>query len=130
MKTVVCEQGVRPCLPPVWNEDSTLRVLYNIMTECWYVSGDRLPAMRIKKNLNAQRNQLLSLKTATPNPHHQLHQNNSLSPSELPPGVFRYQPAKSKEDCDTVDNNQGLDASPPAEFNLLRKQPNVTAIQY
>ncbi|KAL5111107.1 TGF-beta receptor type-1 [Taenia crassiceps] len=92
MKSVVCELGIRPHLPLVWQTDASLRLLYHIMTECWSANpSHRLSAMRIKKDLANQRQQLGSPRQPgeTPLPPHILRQQPS-SLDALPPGVFVY----------------------------------------
>ncbi|VDP92001.1 unnamed protein product [Echinostoma caproni] len=59
MKTIVCEQGLRPMIPTVWSKHHVLVTLQDIMSECWYPSPTtRLPALRVKKSLAALRLQL------------------------------------------------------------------------
>ncbi|VDM33689.1 unnamed protein product [Hydatigera taeniaeformis] len=97
MKSVVCELGIRPHLPLVWQTDASLRLLYHIMTECWSANpSHRLSAMRIKKDLANQRQQLGSPRqpSETPLPPHILRQQPS-SLDALPPGVFVYRSAET-----------------------------------
>ncbi|KAL5966251.1 TGF-beta receptor type-1 [Taenia solium] len=97
MKSVVCELGIRPHLPLVWQSDASLRLLYHIMTECWSANpSHRLSAMRIKKDLANQRQQLGSPRQPgeTPLPPHILRQQPS-SLDALPPGVFVYRSAEA-----------------------------------
>ncbi|TPP58824.1 Receptor protein serine/threonine kinase [Fasciola gigantica] len=59
MKTVVCEQGLRPMLPTAWAKHHVLASLQDIMSECWYPNPTtRLSALRVKKSLAAMRLQL------------------------------------------------------------------------
>nr|CAH8855700.1 unnamed protein product [Trichobilharzia regenti] len=59
MKSIVCEQGLRPGLPAIWSQHEIIRALQDIMSECWYASPSaRLSAMRVKKSLAAVRKQL------------------------------------------------------------------------
>ena len=92
MKSVVCELGIRPHLPLVWQTEGSLRLLYHIMTECWSANpSHRLSAMRIKKDLANQRQQVGSPRQPgdTPLPPHILRQQPA-SLDALPPGVFVY----------------------------------------
>ncbi|XP_075385252.1 activin receptor type-1C [Tenrec ecaudatus] len=53
MKTVVCEQKLRPNIPNQWQSCEALRVMGRIMRECWYANGAaRLTALRIKKTIS------------------------------------------------------------------------------
>lgn len=98
MKSVVCEQGLRPHLPLVWQQNATLRDLFNIMTECWYATpSDRLSAMRIKKDLSIQRQMLGPPLLIAPDqlPYHLPPQSLLVgevegSVASLPPGMFYY----------------------------------------
>ncbi|CAH8511906.1 unnamed protein product [Schistosoma turkestanicum] len=59
MKSIVCEQGLRPGLPAIWSQHEIIRALQDIMSECWYASPSaRLSAMRVKKSLAGVRKQL------------------------------------------------------------------------
>ncbi|OON22688.1 kinase domain protein, partial [Opisthorchis viverrini] len=59
MKSIVCEQGLRPVLPTVWSNHQVIAALQDVMSECWYASPTaRLPAMRVKKSLAALRRKL------------------------------------------------------------------------
>ncbi|CAL8074539.1 unnamed protein product [Calicophoron daubneyi] len=59
MKSVVCEQGLRPVLPSVWSKHQVVAALQDIMSECWYANPcSRLPAMRVKKSLATIRKQI------------------------------------------------------------------------
>ena len=92
MKSVVCELGIRPHLPLVWQKDTSLRLLYHVMTECWSANpSHRLSAMRIKKDLANQRQQLGSPRQPgeTSLPPHILRQQPA-SLDALPPGIFVY----------------------------------------
>lgn len=129
MKSVVCEQGLRPFLPPVWSQHPILSVLRHMMTECWYASPSaRLSAMRIKKDLGHQR------KLVNPDdpikPNCTLH---GLPPEEsLPRGVFVFQAnrgigfAQPVEDDHSKRENQEQLLTPPqstAEVPLI--DPNL-----
>ncbi|VUZ51406.1 unnamed protein product [Hymenolepis diminuta] len=97
MKSVVCEFGLRPHLPLIWQTDESLRLLYHIMTECWSADPThRLSAMRIKKDLANQRQKLglPSQPGDTALPPHILRQQPSCRDA-LPPGVFIYLSASS-----------------------------------
>ncbi|VDO07985.1 unnamed protein product [Rodentolepis nana] len=97
MKSVVCELGIRPHLPLIWQTDESLRLLYHIMTECWSANPThRLSAMRIKKDLANQRQKLGSPSQPgdTALPPHILRQQPSCRDA-LPPGVFIYRSSSS-----------------------------------
>ncbi|EUB59148.1 TGF-beta receptor type-1 [Echinococcus granulosus] len=140
MKSVVCELGIRPHLPLVWQTDASLRLLYHIMTECWFANpSHRLSAMRIKKDLANQRQQLGSPRQPgeTPLPPHILRQQPS-SLDALPPGLFVYRSveaasAASNANTSTLETNQVGEAEVEAEQALLAsggptiQPPNVVA---
>ncbi|KAF8560819.1 hypothetical protein P879_09886, partial [Paragonimus westermani] len=59
MKSIVCEQALRPVLPAVWSKHQVLAALQDLMSECWYTNPTaRLSAMRVKKSLAALRKQV------------------------------------------------------------------------
>ncbi|CAH8523318.1 unnamed protein product [Dicrocoelium dendriticum] len=89
MKSIVCEQGLRPVSPTNWSRHQVIAALQDLMCECWYANPTaRLPAMRVKKSLAALRKQV------------ELNPCLSLIPPELvvppsatqglPPGIIRY----------------------------------------
>ncbi|KAG8190143.1 hypothetical protein JTE90_026711 [Oedothorax gibbosus] len=52
MQRVVCDQKMRPPFSNRWHSVEYLRVMANIMKECWYSkAAARLTAMRIKKSI-------------------------------------------------------------------------------
>uniref|UniRef100_A0A5K3FL72 receptor protein serine/threonine kinase n=1 Tax=Mesocestoides corti TaxID=53468 RepID=A0A5K3FL72_MESCO len=132
MKSVVCELGLRPHLPLVWQKDSTLRMLYHIMTECWFATpSDRLSAMRIKKDLGNQRQQLGPPGQASDSvlPPHILRQQ---SPSHvLPPGVFLFrspEPTPSSP-ATTTAAATAKQATPSTVDGLQPATPLLTSVQ-
>jgi TGF-beta receptor type-1 len=57
MRSVVCDQRVRPECPNRWQSHEALRVMCKLMKECWYHNAAaRLTALRIKKSLDNIRN--------------------------------------------------------------------------
>jgi len=53
MKTLVCDQLVRPSITPRWERSKLLKTIEKIMRECWNSSpGVRLTALRVKKTLH------------------------------------------------------------------------------
>lgn len=91
MKSVVCEQGLRPALPTIWSNHEVIRNLQDIMTECWYASPSaRLSAMRVKKSLALIRQQIDNSSNLSKCP--------SLpteATTDLPFGLIRYPPPSS-----------------------------------
>ncbi|KAL7061405.1 hypothetical protein AAHC03_01693 [Spirometra sp. Aus1] len=103
MKSVVCEQGLRPFLPPAWSQHPILSVLRHMMTECWYASPSaRLSAMRIKKDLGHQRKLV--------NPDDPIKPTLSLrglpSKESLPRGVFVFQANRDAGVAQPVEDEQ------------------------
>lgn len=93
MKSIVCEQGLRPPLTPVWGQHVALSAVRDIMTECWYANPTaRLSAMRVKKSLGMQRNALRledEAQTYTVAPHLQCNVPTK-GGNNLPPGVYMF----------------------------------------
>ncbi|XP_072434424.1 TGF-beta receptor type-1-like [Chiloscyllium punctatum] len=53
MRTVVCEQNLRPTIPNQWQNFQALQMMGKIMQECWNANAAaRLTALRIKKTLS------------------------------------------------------------------------------
>uniref|UniRef100_A0A094ZF70 receptor protein serine/threonine kinase n=1 Tax=Schistosoma haematobium TaxID=6185 RepID=A0A094ZF70_SCHHA len=118
MKSVVCEQGLRPGLPAIWSKHEIIRALQDIMSECWYASPSaRLSAMRVKKSLAGVRKQLDTNPALSDFSH-----TNYLPPEatdKLPFGIIR---------CPSVPrntmNNTNTNTTNNKQINLL---PNLTS---
>ncbi|VDO75344.1 unnamed protein product [Schistosoma margrebowiei] len=116
MKSVVCEQGLRPGLPAIWSKHEIIRALQDIMSECWYASPSaRLSAMRVKKSLAGVRKQLDTNPALSDFSH-----TNYLPPEatdKLPFGIIRCPsvPRNIMNNTNTTNNKQ---------INLL---PNLTS---
>lgn len=53
MYDAVCVKGIRPIIPPRWQQEQILATLSKIMQECWHHNpAVRLTSLRVKKSLS------------------------------------------------------------------------------
>ncbi|CAH8582893.1 unnamed protein product [Schistosoma rodhaini] len=117
MKSIVCEQGLRPGLPAIWSKHEIIRALQDIMSECWYASPSaRLSAMRVKKSLAGVRKQLDTNPALS-----DLSHTNYLPPEatdKLPFGIIR---------CPSVPRNTMNNNTNTINNQLINLLPNLTS---
>ncbi|KAH8870215.1 TGF-beta receptor type-1 [Schistosoma japonicum] len=119
MKSIVCEQGLRPGLPAIWSQHEIVRALQDIMSECWYASPSaRLSAMRVKKSLAGVRKQLDNNPVLSGCSH-----TNYLPPEateKLPFGIIRCASVPRNSNNNIITNNK--------QINLLPTLANTNSV--